>query len=231
MRPLALPCTAAVLTIGFALAACSGGTTPNGAGALPQLQPGAVGMLAPMAKHTPRPKSGCRAAQSGVVFGGRCSRAAITADGGHALIPKYQGLIVRARFGANDSPAGTRSVFLVRDATGNGDISGTLNGAPFPALTSGTPFLYLAITNPSSATVTFTSSPMLVITNSNHGGFPGTSCGIYALGSAGWSALGVSATPKNAGKRGMSRVVFPVTSLTGGLPLSSGATYLGFSCS
>jgi hypothetical protein len=86
------------------------------------------------------------------------------------------------------------------------------------------------VTNTSSSTIAFNQTPELVITNTGHTGFPGTSCSIYALEPSGWTAIGVTATPKSVGKRGMSRLTFPATTLATGVPFAPGASYFGFSC-
>ena len=226
MQNFTLRCSATALVAGMALSACSGGAmAPSGAGALPNTMP------IVMARHTPapRPGKGCKATQVGYVFGGQCATAQITSTGGNAMLKAYNGYTVKGAFGANDEA--TKAVFIVRDATGNGDISGTFNSAAWPAFTgSGTAFLYLAVTNTSSSTVTFQATPKIVITNIKHGGFPGTSCTLYALTASGWLDTGVMGTPQSAGKKGRSRVTFPATTLSTAIPFAAGPTYFGFAC-
>lgn len=219
---------AAAMIAGMLLSACSGGApgaTGGAASALPAA-PAAMQAAAKPGKGAP-----CRAAQIGYDFGGRCAAAQVTARGGRAMIPAYRGYLVKGIFGANTGAGGKRTVFVVRDAIGDTDITGTLNGVAWQPLTgAGTAFLYLAVTNTSAATLTFAKTPAVIIANIRHAGFPGTTCALYALTASGWAPTGVTATPVSAGKKGRARVTFPATALPVPVTFASGPTYFGFAC-
>lgn len=220
-----LKASAIAVAAGMAFSACSGGGMgSNGTGALPN--------ALVMSPSNGKPHNACGAAQTGSYdFGGKCGSAQISYGGGHGTIRPYAGYSVKGSFGTNN--ATSRVVLVLRDATGNGDITPIGSAAAWTGIpsSSGTAFLYLAVTNTSSSAVTFNATPGIIVTNMKHGGFPGTSCEIYELAtsSAGssWTATGITGTPKSVGKRGMSRLTFSSLPVTFSL---GGTTYLGFAC-
>jgi uncharacterized low-complexity protein len=217
MKSLALRSGGAALAAALAFSACAGGSmTP------------APGGFSANTLRSPLAKNACGAAQVGYVFGGRCGSAQIKSHGGRGGIPPYLGYSARIAFGANTGIT-KKAVFVMRDATGNGDISGTLNGNAWPAFTgSGTAFLYLAVNNTSASTVSFQKTPAIVVTNIKKTGFPGTTCALYALTSTGWVATGVTGTP--TGKKGRTRLTFAATQLSAAVSSPPGPSYFGLAC-
>lgn len=64
--------------------------------------------------------------KNGWVFGGPCLRGGLTAGGGRFALLEYRGVSVTIGFTANDAPEAVP--FVVGDATGDGDITGLLDG-------------------------------------------------------------------------------------------------------
>jgi len=160
-----VPATAAALL----LVACGGqGMAPSAAALTSSAGP------AKKAAPTPNP---CSNTQQPWDFGGACDTVTIVATGpkttgGTASAKAYKGYAVQAVF-STGAPAGT--VLVVRDATGNGDATGKVDGKTFPAFTySGIkPLLYIKAHNQSAA-FSFSGVPKITVTSA--GTFPGSRC-------------------------------------------------------
>ncbi len=121
-------------------------------------------------------------------FHGACTQAVLPAAGGALRLAPYRGFALTLTFPQNDG--GGKPTLLLGDATGSGDITGTVRGVPFSRYPKpcasrscpGTAFLY--IVRRSSTAFTATGKTALTIVNA--GTYPGTTCFTVGLGPKGW---------------------------------------------
>ena len=111
---------AAALVAALAFAACAGNATVPSSG-LPTTSD-SIRVAAPDAAPPVR----CL----GWVFGGPCDTVPLTKTGATGSLPNYMGFTLTSVLGSNNAKKGTALVF--EDATGKGDITGTVKGQAVP---------------------------------------------------------------------------------------------------
>jgi hypothetical protein len=203
---------AAAFVAALAFAACAGNATVPSSG-LPTTSD-SIRVAAPDAAPT------CPL-QLGWVFGGPCDTVPLTKTGATGSLPNYMGYTLTSVLGSNNAKKGTALVF--EDATGKGDITGTVKGQPFPKLKNA--ILYLAALN-TSKPFTFNVTPAITIKSKSK--IAGKVCVLNQLappkGKKGfvWSPTQITGAPK--GKT----VSFISVQFAQNIP--AGAFFLGFSC-
>jgi hypothetical protein len=209
---------AAALVAALAFAACAGNqSVPTSS--LP-MTPDSIRAAAPdAASPCPIPV--------GWAFAGPCDPIALSTTGAKGSLPAYKGFALSSTLGSNNAKKGTFLVF--QDATGKGDITGTVEGQKFPADKNA--ILYLAALNTSKKGFTFNVSPAISITSKAK--IKGKGCSLDKLGVTktgfAWGPSGITGTIAKNGKS----VSFPGLPVPGGeaIPASSaGPFYLAFSC-
>lgn len=155
----------------------------------------------------------------GWTFGGPCDAVPLTKTGGSGSLPNYMGFTLKSVLASNNAKKGTALIF--EDATGNGDITGKVNGKAFPKLKNA--ILYLAALN-TSAAFTFNATPAITIKSKSK--IPGKVCTLNQLTPKGkgfkWGPTPIQGAPK--GKT----VAFGSIQFSQNVP--AGAFFLGFSC-
>jgi hypothetical protein len=166
-------------------------------------------------------------------FHGACKTATLTSRGNRTSLPAYRGMAVSIALGANNAKGSVK--FIIGDATGNKDITGTYKGMPFPPYgtrtcqkgqkCTGKSAIYLEAFNMSRAAISI-SAPSQIVFASAH--FPGKTCMLSLLESkpAGWKpeAPFLVGAPKN----GKLTINIP----GGGIfALAPGPAYINLSCS
>lgn len=204
---------AAAIVAALAFAACAGnGAVPSATSSLPTT-PDSIRAASPDGTiPCPLPV--------GWTFGGPCAAVPLTKSGGTGSIPKYKGWTLTSVLAPNNAKKGTALLF--EDATGQGDITGKVNGKSFPVLKGA--ILYLAALNPKAA-FTFQGTPAITIKSAK--AIPGKVCTLNQLTAKGkgfvWTPTPIQGAPK--GKT----VSFPTISVIQ-QPVPQGAFFLGFSC-
>jgi hypothetical protein len=165
----------------IALGACAGhGMVPSQSG-VPSGNFDSV-----LRKSKPSP---CNLGTQGWYFHGACAAFLMKPNGITVKLPVYKSFTLDTTYGkSNVSPKGAG--MITGDATGKGDITGTVGGHPFPPYGAGndcvsslgkaeacpgTVFLYAELINTSAKTITPKTTPQFVITTKTK--FPGhTTC-------------------------------------------------------
>ena len=211
----------------LALAACAGN------GAVPSSAPnGASPFAVPDKKPTSPPvNTPCSNLTGTWDFLGSCKRRSLNSAGGVPELKRYGGIAVNLNCGTDATGA---VPFLFGDATGNGDITGTLNSAPFPVYgtscvdpssnpitCTGTAVVYLEAINTTTTAVNLTSSPRIDVTDQH--GYPGKSCAVAVLQASG--AWMITPITGNAKKHALS-----IKSLPLAVALPPGGFYLTIAC-
>ncbi|HTA40691.1 MAG TPA: hypothetical protein VK760_16530 [Candidatus Acidoferrales bacterium] len=207
---------AAAVVAALAFAACAGNgavpssSLPNTADTLRTVAPAA-------ANPCPIPV--------GWKFAGPCNPVKLTTAGGSGKLPAYKGFALTSTLGSNNSKPGTYLVF--QDATGKGDITGTVEGLKFPKDKNA--ILYLAALNTSKKSFTFNVTPAIKITSKT--AIKGKGCSLDQLGATktgfAWAPSGITGTVATNGKS----VSFPSLPVHQTVPAgTSGPFYLAFSC-
>ena len=207
---------AALAAGAFALAACAGNNVPA-----PSSGSGAIASFDAVAARTGAP---CSALADTWDFQGACKGMNLKAAGAVEL-RRYNGVAVNLAFHESDATGAVP--FLFGDASGAGDIDGTLDGAPFPLYgascvnaslqvtpCTGTAFLYIEAINTTQTAVDLSSSPRIGVTS--HKPFPGTACTLAVLQASGaWMITPITATVKKHALR-FESTAFPITLPPGG---------------
>ena len=170
----------------FAAAALAGCAT---SGSLPVEGPG----YSPFAATGSDAANPCRV-KGYYAFGGPCVSHVLPARGYTFSLPRYRNIDWRWVVSPNN---GGGKTFAFSDATGNGDITGTVGGKPFPAYPSicgakscpGKAYLYVLANIRTAQQVNAPHSPMFATDRS---GLPGKNCGIAFLQTQGWLPIGHS---------------------------------------
>jgi hypothetical protein len=206
---------AAALVAALAFAACAGNATVPSSG-LP-ITSDSIRAAAPNA-GVPCPLP------VGWVFGGPCDTVPLKKTGGSGSLPNYMGFTLSSTLFSNNAKKGTALVF--EDATGKGDITGKVNGKPFPKLKNA--LLYLAALNTSAAFI-FNATPQITIKSKSK--IPGKVCTLNQLApkSKNSKVLIWSPTPIIGAPKGKT-VVFGSAQPPNGQPIPAGAFFLGFTC-
>jgi len=155
----------------------------------------------------------------GWVFGGTCNTVPLTTKGGKGTLPAYKGYTLTSVLASNNAAKGTALAF--QDATGNGDISGAVNGKKFPPLKNA--ILYLAALNTGKA-FTFNGTPAISITSAS--AIKGKACVLNELKPKG-KGFAWDSTPIQAPVKGKT-VSFSSLPFPQAVP--AGAFFLAFAC-
>jgi hypothetical protein len=157
-------------------------------------------------------------------FGGACKAYSLTAAGATYKLPYYKGIALHVTVGKNSA---TKSIpFLLGDATGKGDITGTYKTKKFPPYSTktcakspcaGTPMLYFEAFNQTKTSVKVTGDSGLLVLSKT---FPGKSCFPALLGTKGWTPYTiVQASVKNG------KVAIKIPGFAGVFNLPAGPAY------
>ncbi len=203
---------AAAAAAALAFAACAGNGTVPSSSALP-------GTADSLRAAAPDGKIPCPL-PVGWTFGGTCDTVPLTTQGGKGTLPAYKGFTLTSTLATNNAAKGTALAF--QDATGNGDITGTVKGAKFPVLKNA--LLYLAALNTGKA-FTFNGTPAIAIKSTS--AIKGKSCVLNELKAKG-KGYTWDSTPIQAAVKGKT-VSFPSLPVPQSVP--AGAFFLAFSCS
>ncbi len=212
-----------------ALAAC------GGHGLVPSQNVGGAGYAAPSLLTDKAAKTPCQSVPGFWAFGGSCVANELTSKGATIKLAKYQNITFTIAIGANNAKG--KVPFIVGDAVGNGDITGTYKGKKFPPYggkhcVSGTgapqtcpgkSFVYVEAINGGKATVTLSQTPAITIVDTK--GFPGKNlCFPAPLTTKGWStqAEAIGKAPK-----GTKLVITPFPTQ---FPLPPGGVVLAMVC-
>jgi len=234
MRLSTIKSGAVAAVAAIALAACSGqGSVPSAgsSGVSPD-------RVSASAIHHPMTATACNSITGLWEFQGSCVETTVKPTGRTFKLTYYRGLIVTVAIFKNDATAPVP--FIFGDAIGDGDITGTVSGNPFPAYgfipcvsastekpvaCTGTAFVYLEAINAStSTTVTFNGTPRITVVNS--GSYPGATCTLNILdkGSDGpfWLITPIQAAANGGFLQFKSA---PITT-----PIAPGPFYIGLTC-
>lgn len=145
---------------------------------------------APFTTHARNGRGGTQCHYIGWVFTGPC----VTKKAKTAVMLTFRSYktITRAQITYQSVTVAKPSPLTIVEATGNGDITGTLSGASFPL--GGTSYVaYYEIVNANTVPFTFATSPMLTLKMKT---WPSTVCTLMWLngppGSASWVSSGIS---------------------------------------
>lgn len=188
---------AGIVAIGatIALAACGGhAMVPSQTGNVPFARP------VPQVTTSPCKISGLW------YFHGSCKAFTLSSAGGTFKLPAYKGITFTATIGSNTASGKVK--FILGDATGKKDITGTVGGKAFPKYGAtkcaqagacpGTPLVYFEAVNTSSATINITGNSKLVVAATS---FPGKSCFPGLMNAQGkWTGYSQVAQPVSGGK-------------------------------
>jgi hypothetical protein len=207
---------AAALVAALAFAACAGnGTVPSSS--LPTTADSIRSIAPDATSPCPIPV--------GWAFAGPCDPIALTTTGGTGKLASYMGFALSSTLGSNNSKKGTYLVF--QDATGKGDITGTVSGLKFPKDKNA--ILYLAALNTSKKGFNFNSTPAIKITSKT--AIKGKGCSLDKLAPTktgfAWGPSGITGPIAKNGKS----VSFPSLPVSQAIPAgTAGPFYLAFSC-
>jgi hypothetical protein len=216
---------AVLAAVAFALAACAGNSvTP------PSLGSGAMASFD--AATAKKPGARCSGLANSWDFQGACKSMNLKAAGGAVELRRYDGIAVNLAFHKSD--ANGAAPFLFGDASGTGDITGTVDGASFPLYgancvnatlqvtpCTGAAFVYVEAVNKTQTAVDLASFPRIVVTS--HEPFPGTACTLNVLQTSGaWMITPLAATAKKHA------LIFKSAALRMTLP--PGGSYIAIAC-
>jgi hypothetical protein len=204
------------ITIGAAFIAAAAMSACASRGVVPSQSFGSAdnaGAIAMATKATPTPNACMKTSPPMYYFGGACSNFTMANTKATVVdLGKYNpygGIKIDTTYSKNSgATVGTPAV--MGDATGVGDITGTVGGKAFkkygdgndcigangkPTKCFGKTFVYAELINNSNYTLTPAATPGFVITDTH--GFPGKSCFPAIYSSAGWTPEGnLEAAPK-----------------------------------